>query len=156
MVRPANGGGDAPIRARRYPETYGKHRGGRDAPDDGGERFETMQYGHAGQPEHWMLLGIFFLIFALYGFLKKPRSATQCLSCITVGLLALAVNAVALLVANRIGYGSYDIGQLLSLQRAAVESSLIIIGYCMIIRGLAMFVRGLFYPAVMKADRRYL
>lgn len=114
-----------------------------------------MPYAESAQPEHWVLLTIFFAIVALCSLTKKPQTGLQALPCISLGILALVVNSGLLIAANQAGYGSYDIVSLLTLRDAVVESTLIIIGYALMVRAGAMIVRGLFTQSTV-ASRTYL
>jgi len=105
-----------------------------------------MHHTTVTQPEHWILLAVFFAIFAVYGFIKKPRSARHCLPCLAAGILAIGANTALLMVANRVGYGSFNILHQLTLQQASIESSLIVIGYCLMLRGLAILARAILTP----------
>jgi len=105
-----------------------------------------MHHVTATQPEHWILLAVFFAIFAVYGFTRKPRSAHHCLPCLAAGMLAIGTNTVLLMVANRVGYGSFNILHQLTLQQASIESSFIVIGYCLMLRGLAILARAVLTP----------
>jgi uncharacterized protein (DUF486 family) len=111
-----------------------------------GKGRQPMHHVTATQPEHWILLAAFFTIFAVYGFLKKPRSARHCLPCLAAGILAIAANTALLMVANRVGYGSFNIVHQLTLQQASIESSFIVIGYCLMLRGLAILARAMLTP----------
>lgn len=93
-------------------------------------------------PQHWLPLGVFFAIFALCGLLGRPRPAGHGLGCAGLGALALGANAALLLLADRVGYGDYDLIQLVTLREAAVESTIMIIGYCLMIRGIAVVLRN--------------
>lgn len=95
-------------------------------------------------PEHWLLVAVFFAIFAGCGLFERRRRSGA--GCIGLGALALIANVMLLALANRVGYGEFDLLQLLTLQDATVESTLIVIGYCLIIRGLAQSVRMRFHP----------
>ncbi len=95
-------------------------------------------------PEHWVLIAVFFAIFAGCGLFERRRRSGA--GCIGLGLLALTTNAALLALANRVGYGEFDLLQLLTLQDATVESTLIVIGYCLVIRGIAQSVRMRLQP----------
>lgn len=95
-------------------------------------------------PEHWVLVAVFFAIFAGCGLFERRRRSG--LGCISLGVLAVVGNALLLTLANRVGYGQFDLLQLLTLQDAAVESTLIVIGYCLMVRGLAQSLRLRFHP----------
>ena len=90
-------------------------------------------------PEHWILVAVFFAIFACCGLFERRRRSGA--GCMGLGMLAVIGNALLLMLANRIGYGQFDLLQLLMLQDATVESTLIVIGYCLMIRGLAQSIR---------------
>lgn len=90
-------------------------------------------------PEHWVLIAIFFAIFAGCGLFERRRRSGW--GCIGLGILAVGVNALLLALGNRVGYGEFDLVQLLLLQDATVESTLIVIGYCLMVRGLAQSLR---------------
>ena len=107
--------------------------------------------------EQWLLLGIFFLIFAVYGFTKNTRAA-GCRPCyyVSFGVLALVGNTLALFIANRSGVDSYNLVQIITLKQTTIESSFIVFGYCLIIQGSAMFIRELFTPAHIRANRSFL
>lgn len=90
-------------------------------------------------PEHWILVAVFFAIFAGCGLFERRRRSG--LGCIGLGLLAVVANVLLLTLANRIGYGEFNLLQLLSLQDATVESTLILIGYCLMVRGFAQSLR---------------
>jgi len=97
-------------------------------------------------PQHWLPLATFFAIVALCGLLGRQRPAHHGLGCVAAGAVALGVNSALLLLADRVGYGDYDLLQLVTLQDAAVESTIIIIGYCLVIRGLAVVLRNCLMP----------
>jgi hypothetical protein len=106
--------------------------------------------------EQWLLLGVFFLLFAIYGFTKNTRTS-GCRPCyyIVIGLLALAGNSLLIMIANRTGMAQLDLLQLIMLQQATIESSFIVLGYCLIVQGIAMLIRSLFVPASVKASRNF-
>lgn len=99
-------------------------------------------------PEHWVLIAVFFAIFAGCGLFERHRRSGA--ACIGLGLLALVVNVALLALANRIGYDQFDVLQLLTLQDATVESTLIVIGYCLMIRGFAQSLRMRFQPRAQR------
>jgi len=107
--------------------------------------------------EQWLLLGIFFILFAIYGFTKSTRGA-GCRPCyyIFIGLLAVAGNSLVLLMANRSGIDEFNLLQLITLKQTTIESSFIVLGYCLIVQGIAMLIRWLFLPASIKASRNLL
>lgn len=95
-------------------------------------------------PEHWLLVAVFFAIFAGCGLFERRRRSGA--GCMGLGILAVIANALLLVLANRIGYGQFDLLQLLMLQDATVESTLIVIGYCLMIRGFAQSLRFRLQP----------
>ena len=101
--------------------------------------------------EQWLLLGVFFLIFAVYGFFKNTNSQS-CRPChyITIGLLFIVANSMILFVANRTGLESFNVVQMVTLKQTTIESSFIVFGYCLIIQDLAMFIKALFSPPLSK------
>lgn len=115
-----------------------------------------MYHGQGAHPEHWALLAVFFTLFALYGLLKKPRPGHPCATVILAGLLSVAANAALLMLGNYAGYDSYDVLALLTLRQASVESSFIILGYCLIVSGITHLVRTIFAPALIGAGRPFL
>ena len=72
-----------------------------------------------------------------------------------LGLCAIAVNCTLLVIADRISAGSYPILDLLMMKKIAIESTIIIIGYCLIIKALGQFLRGLITPSQIRS-RTYL
>lgn len=106
--------------------------------------------------EQWLLLGVFFLLFAIYGFSKNIQGP-GCRPCnyIIFGLLATVGNSMALLIADRTGMAEFDLLQLILLRQATIESSFIIIGYCLIVQGIAMLIKSLFVPTSVRASRHF-
>ena len=107
--------------------------------------------------DQWLLLGVFFLLFAIYGFTKSTRAA-GCRPCyyILFGLLALVGNSLLLLLASRAGIAQFDLIQIITLKQTTIESSFIVLGYCLIVQGIAMLLKHLFVPASIRANRHYL
>jgi hypothetical protein len=106
--------------------------------------------------EQWLLLGVFFLLFAIYGFTKNTRgSGCRPCSYIVFGLLAVLGNSLLLLIANRAGMAQFELLQLIMLKQATIESSFIVLGYCLIVQGIAMLIRSMFVPASVKASRNF-
>jgi len=107
--------------------------------------------------EHWLLLGVFFLLFAIYGFTKNSRKA-GCRPCyyIAFGILAIVTNSLVLFIANRTGVDNFNLVQMLTLKQTTIESSFLVFGYCLIIHGTAMFIRSLFVPASIRTSRSFL
>lgn len=99
-------------------------------------------------PEHWLLVAVFFAIFAGCGLFERRRRSGA--NCIGLGLLAVVANTLLLALANRVGYGQFDLVQLLLLKDATVESTLILVGYCLMIRG---FVQSLRFRMQPRAHR---
>ena len=108
--------------------------------------------------EHWLLLCVFFLLFAIYGFTKNNKQVAGCRPCyyIAFGILAIVANSLMLFIANRTGLDNFNLIQMLTLKQTTIESSFIVFGYCLIIHGTAMFIRSLFIPASIKASRSFL
>ncbi len=106
--------------------------------------------------EQWLLIGVFFLLFAIYGFTKNIRKS-GCQPCyyIILGLIALAGNSLLLVIANRTGVDQFNLLQLITLKQTSLESSFIVFGYCLIIQGVAMLIRSLFTPTSMKSSRHF-
>jgi hypothetical protein len=115
-----------------------------------------MEHVQNTQPEHWLLLAVFFGIVAICALISKPKSNSQALPCVTLGILAVLFNSFLLLLADRIGYGSYDVLSLVTLQQASIESSFVVIGYCLVVRGFALVARSLFTQNTARAGRTYL
>ena len=107
--------------------------------------------------EQWLLLGVFFIISAVYGFTKNTKRG-GCRPCyyVSFGLLSVVLNCLALFIANRVGLVHYNIIELITLKQSAIESSFIVFGYCLIIQGIAMFIKYLSLPASIKASQSYL
>ncbi|NOY67561.1 MAG: hypothetical protein GXP13_09185 [Gammaproteobacteria bacterium] len=108
--------------------------------------------------EHWLLLGVFFLLFAIYGFTKNNRQVAGCRPCyyIAFGVLAIVANSLIMFIANRTGVDNFNLVQMLTLKQTTIESSFIVFGYCLIIHGFAMFIRSLFLSPAIKASRSFL
>ena len=117
-----------------------------------------MSITQTSSMEHWLLLCVFFLLFAIYGFTKNNRKFAGCRPCyyIAFGVLAIVVNSLILFVANRTGMDHFDLVQLLTLKQTTIESSFIVFGYCLIIHGTALFIRWLCSPASVRANRSFL
>lgn len=99
--------------------------------------------------EYWILIGVFFFLFAICGFNKKTRHG-GCGPChfIAIGFIIMAINCVVLMGANRIGYDEFNLLRLITLKTATIESSFIVLGYCLMIQGIAMFLKKLFIPSL--------
>lgn len=104
--------------------------------------------------EHWILLSVFFAIFALCGFMVPRKNSRPAAFYFAMGLLALVVNGVGLALARHLGYQAYSIFDLFTLQQVAIESTLIVFGYCLIVRAVAVFFRNSF--SVKPLHRRTL
>jgi len=107
--------------------------------------------------EQWFLLGVFFLMFAIYGFTKTTRGA-GCRPCyyIFIGLLCMVANSLVLVMINRAGIDQFNLLHIITLKQTTIESSFIIFGYCLIIQGFAMMIKSFFLPASVKAHRNYI
>lgn len=107
--------------------------------------------------EQWLLLGVFFVLFAIYGFTKSTQGS-GCRPCyyIFIGLLVVAGNSLVLLLANRSGIDEFNLLQLITLKQTTIESSFIVLGYCLIVQGLAMLLRWFLLPASIRASRHLL
>lgn len=106
--------------------------------------------------EQWLLLGIFFLIFAIYGF-TKTAIGQGCRPCyyLFIGIFLIVVNALGLILLNRTGIDQFELIPILTLKQVNIESSFIIFGYCLIIQGLAMILKAIFFPSAIRANRHY-
>jgi hypothetical protein len=107
------------------------------------------------QPDQWLLLSVFFLIFAGCGLFCKPKPANNILMTLFLGLSAIAINCVLLFIADRISAGSYPIMNLLTLKKITIESTIIIIGYCLVLKSLGQFLRSVITPSQIRS-RNYL
>ena len=107
-------------------------------------------------PEHWLMLVIFFAIFAACGLARGPRSRLSPSASILLGLLMVFANSLVLLIANRIGYDTFNLRALLTLHQATIESSFIILGYCLIVRGVAGACRGGRRSPVLRSSRDFV
>ena len=107
--------------------------------------------------EQWLLLGVFFLLFAIYGFTRKAKYS-GCRPCyyIFFGILAIVGNALMLFIANRAGLDNFNLVKMITLEQTTLESSFIVLGYCLIIHGTAMLIKSFFVPASVKASRSFL
>lgn len=106
--------------------------------------------------EQWLLLGVFFLIFAIYGF-TKTAIGQGCRPCyyLFIGLFLIVANTLVLMLLNRTGVNQFELIPLLTLKQASIESSFIVFGYCLIIQGIAMSIKAIFFPSAIKANRHY-
>ncbi len=102
-----------------------------------------MIHGAISQAEQWGLLGAFFVMFAISGLNSRARRPLQCIPSLAAGMLIIAANLGLLTLANHFANETFNIFQLITLQSIAVESSLVIIGYCLIVRALAILTRTL-------------
>jgi uncharacterized protein (DUF486 family) len=107
--------------------------------------------------EQWFLLGVFFVLFAVYGFMKSSRGK-DCKPCyhISFGILAIVFNSLMLFIGNRTGIDNFNLVQLLTLKQIILESSFIVFGYCLIIQGTTMLLKEWLTPASVRASRSYL
>jgi len=97
-----------------------------------------------GHSQQWIVLAIFFAIFALAGLLNKPRSRQlEYFHFIGYGILIIVANLLVLALLNT---SSDNISLLDSvlLQKTTIQGSFIIFGYCLISRGVGQFIRTIF------------
>ncbi len=107
------------------------------------------------QPDQWLLLTVFFLIFAGCGLFSKARPFNDTMMTFFLGLSAIAINCTLLVIANKVGAGGYQILDMLMLKKIAIESTIIIIGYCLVIKALGQMLRYFITPAQVRS-RTYL
>lgn len=114
-----------------------------------------MQLANAVPLQHWILLGIFFLIFAICG-IKQKRGKNGCTPChyIALGIVVLVINSAILFFANRVGYDQFNLVHLITLRQTTLESSFIVLGYGLMVQGAALFFKNLFIPN--RASRTFL
>jgi len=98
-----------------------------------------------GQSQQWIVLAIFFTVFALAGLFNKPRSRQlEYFHFIGYGMLIIAINVVMLILLTTNTSGGPGLVNAVLLQETSIESSFIVFGYCMISRGLGQYLRGIF------------
>ena len=97
-----------------------------------------------GQSQQWIVLAIFFAIFAVAGLFNKPRSRQlEYYQFVGYGVLIIIANLLLLALMNTSTDHISLIDSLL-LQKTTIQGSFIVFGYCLISRGLGQFIRTLF------------
>jgi len=97
--------------------------------------------------EQWLILSIFFVLFAISGLLNRPRARRlESYQLFFIGLFTVIANVAILAVLNKAGMSDQNIFSALLLKNLSIESSFIILGYCLISRGVGQFFRQLFAP----------
>lgn len=119
------------------------------------ERGSVMTIAAEAGLGHWFILAIFFTIFAVCGMTRKNSAQATPSHYIALGTIAVVINTALLFFANRAGYGSFDLLDLITLREAAIESSFIILGYCMMIYGIGNLLRTTFYASMLRSDKTY-
>lgn len=107
-------------------------------------------------PEQGILLAVFFLLFAYCGFVKHPGRGLPPAYFVVWGVLAILANSIALMAMNVAGLGDYAILDLLRLKQVSIESSFVILGYCLLVRAAANYVRILMTPSALRSRRSVL
>lgn len=110
----------------------------------------------ASQPDQWLILSVFFAIFATCGLFCKVKPLYEAFTVLFLGICAIAINCTLLLMAERFGIGQYSLLELLTLKQVAIESTIIIFGYCLVIKGSAQVVRGLISAPSLHSSKTYL
>jgi len=109
------------------------------------------------QFEQGILLTVFFLLFAYCGFVKNPARNSMPASYYMVwGILAIIANSIALLILDTAGLSSHPILSLIQLKAVSIESSFIILGYCLLVRAAASTLRNVLSPAAFRTRRSLL
>ena len=104
--------------------------------------------------EQGILLTVFFLLFAYCGFVKNPtRSSLPASYYLVWGILAILANSIALLIREAAGLSNYPILTLIQLKAVSIESSFIILGYCLLVRAAATTLRNVLSPAAFRTRR---
>ncbi len=97
-----------------------------------------------GRSQQWIVLAIFFAIFAIAGLFNKPRSRQlEYFHFIGYGIIVIVVNLLILALMNT-SSDNINILDSFLLQKTTIQGSFIIFGYCLIARGLGQFIRTLF------------
>ena len=96
----------------------------------------------AGSPDHWLLFATIFAIFFICGLVRRNRPGQRQPPMFALGMAAVGLNTLALMAANMLGIEQFDILRLLTLREVTIESSFMILGYCLILRGIADRLRG--------------
>ncbi len=100
-----------------------------------------------GQSDQWIVLSVFFGLFAISGLINRPRSKNfEYYHLFFFGALTVIANIVLIAVMNNIGMSQQSVLSALKLNELSIESSFIVLGYCIISRGLGQFVRNIFSP----------
>ncbi len=107
--------------------------------------------------EQVILLAVFFLLFAYCGFARNPsRNGMPASYYMVWGILAILANSIALLVLDMAGLSNYPILTLLQLKAVSIESSFIVLGYCLLVRAAATMMRQIMRPSGFRTRRSLL
>ena len=97
-----------------------------------------------GQSHQWIVLVIFFTIFALAGLFNKPRTRQlEYFHFVGYGIVIIIANILLLALLNT-SRDNISLLDTVLLQQTTVQGSFVVFGYCLIARGLGQFVRNLF------------
>ena len=98
--------------------------------------------------DQWVILAIFFGLFALAGLFNKPRARQyEYYHFLLFGFLIVAANAVLIYFLNKSGATQHSILGMVLLKKMSIESSFMVFGYCLAFRGIGQFIRLQFSPS---------
>ncbi len=97
-----------------------------------------------GNSQQWVVLTIFFTIFAIAGLFNKPKTKQlEYFHFVGYGILIIIANLLVLALMNT-SSDKVNLIDAVLLQKTSIQGSFIVFGYCLISRGLGQFIRTLF------------
>lgn len=97
--------------------------------------------------DHWLVLTIFFGLFAFSGLFEGSRTKRlEYVQLFLIGMFTIMANVVLLVLLKKAGMSQQGILDALILKNLSIESSFIVFGYCLICRGVGQFIRFQFKP----------
>ena len=106
-----------------------------------------MTYLNEGHSDQWVVLAIFFGLFAISGLFNRPRARQfESVHFYIFGALTIIANIILLVVLRKMGMSDQSIVSALTLRDLSLESSFVVLGYCLIARGFGQGIRNLVSP----------
>ncbi len=92
--------------------------------------------------DQWIVLSIFFGLFALAGLFNKPKARQyEYYHFLLFGALIVGANAGLLHLMNMTGTVHHSLLSAVLLQKMTIENSFMVFGYCLACRGIGQFIR---------------